>query len=135
VNNDRRKDPGDEVWAVITTKFAKAGEMTRKIRIESDDGGCITVHERDNDDNLIEVDSPSGFNATVALDANRLWNLASVIITELFGGAVLTHDERHATEQTLRDKIHDVLVQHEARCLDDNIDRDAVVAELVKALT
>lgn len=121
--------------SAVTTKFDKAGGMTRKIHIEGGDGGCITVHERDNDDNLIEVDSPSGFHATVTLDAERLWNLASVIITELFGGAVLTHDEKHATVATLRDKIHDVLVQHEARCLDDNIDRAFVITELVKALT
>jgi hypothetical protein len=70
----------------------------------------------------------------VRANAQQLYKLA-VGITSLFGAKVLSHDEQNMRSAALREKLLDVLERNEARCLDDNVDRDVVLADLLKELS
>jgi hypothetical protein len=106
--------------------------MKRKITIENGDS-VIRIIEDDRDDStsvgIYEAATRRG--STITLDPDQLWKLAEQILAWFDAKPVRTNEYRH----TLRGKIFDVLVDNEARCLDDNIDRDVVLRELVKALS
>jgi hypothetical protein len=70
---------------------------------------------------------------SVQVDAMQLWKLGEAIVS-LFGGVVLSPDQHRAHAEALRSKISSVLFEHEARCLDDDIDRGVVINALVKAI-
>jgi hypothetical protein len=117
--------------ALIESTF-KAGDLQRTIKINAKNDGRITISEVDVDQTYVTVMSTVG-HATVELDATQLWNLAEGIVS-LFGGVALCEDANRDRVAMLRAKIVDVLSDHEARCLDDDIDRGVVVRELLKAL-
>lgn len=124
---------------IAQTDYEIGGKMTRTIVMLGNDGGQLVVTELDNDVNVVsiiggELLSGEVNGRAVNLDARRLWNLIHGV-AELFGGTVLEPDLAKATEETLRDRIRDVLCENESRCLDDDIDREVVLRELVKALT
>ncbi len=127
------KHPANQDPTLVTSTF-KDNSLTRKIKMEGVDGGCVFVIENGSDDNVVEIHGGGGFIASVELDAERLWNLASGIIS-LFGGVALRADTARNDREALTDKVREVLCDNEARCLDDDVDREAVLRELVKALT
>jgi hypothetical protein len=114
----------------------KNGELERTIKLNVENG-VIVVKEIGDDENhvTVEADRGDGSSAwvTVRADSKQLWKLAGGIAS-LFGGVVLSHDDQNTRSAALREKLFDVLEKNESRCLDDNIDRDVVLAELLKAL-
>jgi hypothetical protein len=126
----KNRDPTleEDESGLVESDF-KGDHLTRTVQITGvNNMGQVRITEDDNDHAVV-----SCIGGDVTLDATKLWNLA-VGIVELFGGKVLCSDQVHERESNLREKIFDVLVDHEARCLDDNIDRDVVLAALIKAL-
>lgn len=126
----KNRDPTleDDEDKVVKSSFS-GDQLIRTVRISGvDNMGLVTITEDDNDHAVI-----SCVGGDVTLDATKLWNLATGIV-ELFGGKVLCPDQIHERDSKLREKIFDILLANEARCLDDNIDRDFVLAALVKAL-
>jgi hypothetical protein len=113
------------------------GDLERTIKLEVETG-LISVKEVDADESYVTVEADRGDGSsswiTVRANADQLWKLA-VGIASLFGGVALTKDEQRARSAALREKLFDVLEKNEARCLDDNIDRDAVLDDLLRALT
>lgn len=119
----------ERTWDSRTRTFGEA----RAIKLKVDQGSIVFVDDEHDNGALLTVASPLG-HATVKLTASQLWNLAEDI-TEWFGGKALTPDALHAHHAVLYDKIFAVFEKNEMRCLDDDIDRGVVVAELMKALT
>jgi hypothetical protein len=115
----------------MESKLNPDGNLERVIKLNVNDGR-VTISEVDDDANYLTVMSSVG-HTTVSLKADQLWALA-VGVLELFGAKAVRYDEVRAESASLRAKIFDVLVDNEARCLDDNVDRDHVLGELVKAL-
>lgn len=126
------KHPDNQDPTLIESALV-ANELRRTIRIAAEAEGEITVAEFNDDETYVTVASSVGA-ATVCMTAEQLWRLAAGIV-ELFGGTVLRYDDERDRATKLREKIFDVLVDNEARCLDDNIDRDVVLVELMKALS
>ncbi len=122
------KHPANQDPTLVVSTF-KGHELTRTVVMSGvDNMGQVRVTENENDEAVIAT-----IGGDVKLDAQRLWDFACGIV-DLFGGTVLNHDQQRVVEETLRDKIRDVLCAHESRCLDDDIDREVVLRELVKAL-
>lgn len=113
------------------------GNLTRTIVMGASTGkGHVRVTELDNDLNVVTIiggEPGPGGSVSVTLDATRVWDLATGIAA-LFGGTLLSHDQMRVVEAELTDKVRDILCQHESRCLDDDVDREVVLRELVKAL-
>lgn len=124
---------------IVKADYEIGGQLTRTIVIAASDGrGRVVVTELENDVNVVTIvggEPAFGPDGTVAvtLDAQRLWHLIHGV-AELFGGTVLEPDKARLTQQELIDKVRDVLCANEARCLDDDIDREVVLRELVRAL-
>lgn len=122
---------------LVKADYEIGGKLTRTIVMAGVDGkGRVTVTELDNDVNVVAVvggEPVANGAVAVTLDATRLWNLIHGV-AELFGGTVLEPDRARMTEQALIDKVREVLCANEARCLDDDIDREVVLRELVKVL-
>ena len=122
--------------SIRITSAIQDGNLERMIKVNVEDG-VIVVKEVGDDENYVTVEADIGNGSrwvTVRADAKQLWKLAGGIAS-LFGGIVLNLDEQHARKLALREKLIDVLEQNEARCLDDIVDRDVVLAELLKALS
>lgn len=122
----------------IVEALHEHSQLTRKIVIVGTGGtGTLIVSEPNCDENVVTIQhgepGPNG-SVSVQLDSERLWNFICGVV-ELYGGAVLTYDEKNRATQLLEDKVRDVLCSNEARCLDDDIDREVVLRELLKALT
>jgi hypothetical protein len=112
-------------------------QLIRRIAINGNGGSMLIVAEPEADENIVTIQhgdpGPNG-SVSVQLDSERMWNFITGVV-EMYGGAVLTYDEKRTAEAKLIDAVRDVLVRNEARCLDDDIDREVVLRELVKALT
>lgn len=122
----------------VHSDYELGGKLTRTIVMGASNGvGHVRVTELSEDENVVTIiggHAGPGGSVSVTLDAERLGDLL-VGIASLSGSIVLKPDLARATEETLRDKIRDVLCEHESRCLDDDTDREVVLRELVKALT
>lgn len=114
---------------LLTGSYISGGELRRIYKIVASVGGEIIIDERADDETYITVGAPEGTRTAVALNAAQLWDLGEAIIA-LFGGLAMRVDDQAA----LRNKLFDVLFDNEARCLDDNIDREVVLNALMKAL-
>ena len=123
------KHPENQDPTLVKSTFGKDNSLTRTVSMSGiGNMGMIRITETENDEAVVAT-----IGGDVKLDAQRLWDLACGIV-DMFGGTVLNHDQQRVVEQTLTDKIRDVLCANEARCLDDDIDREVVLRELVKAL-
>ena len=119
---------------IVESIFGKDNSLTRRIVLDGADRRTrIEVVETEDDNSTVTVTEINN-EATVKLDPEKLWHLIHGV-AELFGGTVLTRDQARVTEAQLIDKIRDVLCANEARCLDDDIDREVVLRELVRALS
>jgi hypothetical protein len=111
----------------------------RTIKIGVAHGGATIVEEEGGDEGgwlTVHADEPGLFEprrATIRMTAEELMKLA-VEILGWFGAVALNADQRHGRWTMLRERIERVLAENESRCLDDNIDRDVVIGELMKAL-
>jgi len=117
----------------LVQSILNGDKLTRVVDAINADGWSVTVVEEDDDRNVVTVISDKG-GASVTIDATQLWKLAGGIAS-LFGGVVLNLDQQRTRNLALREKLFDVLERNESRCLDDNVDRDVVLRELLKALS
>lgn len=135
MNRATRKHKNEDF---VHSDYELGGELTRTIVMAASNGiGHVRITELSEDENVISIlggHAGPGGSVSVQLDAGRMHDLL-VGIASLSGSVVLEPDLARATEVTLTDKIRDVLCANESRCLDDDIDREVVLRELVKALT
>jgi len=70
---------------------------------------------------------------SATLTASELHALA-VGILEWFDATVLNVDQQRARSDGMREAVDRVLIEHGARCLDDDVDRKVVTDELLRAI-
>jgi hypothetical protein len=129
------KHPANQDMALVKSTY-EDGNLHRTIRVDGENGRIVVKEVGDDETHIsVEVDLATGSMSwtSVRVTSEQLWKLVDATAS-LFGGVALGPDRMHERDAKLRDKIFDVLQANEARCLDDNVDRDVVLGELVKAL-